>query len=269
MMDKKKIKKDLVELINDGEYIHFAGSMGYDKNRFKNRNARIQKTAEEAVKKFKSPKIAYHTWYDKACSVVRIFSPRRLEEFERFYTGDKTIKKVEDLNDITAGITHYLQDIRVTRNGETDYFFSSFVLGFNAQRRILKSILENIDNPLFNMESDIHYGIYESEMDIARELKEQGFLRAAGSIAGVVLEVHLKQVVINRNIPLDDDKKNMMSDYNNMLKRNGVYNKITSSLIKTCNDIRNKCVHPDKDDPTDGEISTIISTAERIIGEIK
>ncbi len=265
-MDKEKIGKQLFGLVIEGRDIHFAGIMEYDENHFKNREATTQKDAEEAFKNIKSPKIAYHTWYDKACSVVRIFSPRRLEEFERFYTGDKTIKKVEDLNNITAGITHYLQDICVARNGKLHYFFSSFVLGFNAQRRILMSILENIDNPLFNMESDIQYGIYESEMDIARELKEQGFLRAAGSIAGVVLEVHLKQVVINRGLPLDDDKKYTMSSYNNMLKTNGVYNKITSSLIKTCNDIRNKCVHPDKDDPTDGEISTIISTAERIIG---
>ena len=268
-MDKEKIKQKLEDLIEEGANIHFAGAIEYDANHLKKYGEETQEKAKEAVKNIEFPKIAYHTWYDKACSIVRIFSPRRLEEFERFYTGDKTIKKVEDLNDITAGVTHYLQDIFFTQNGKKNYFFDTFVLGVNAQRRILTSIFENIDNPLFNMESDIQYGIYESEMDIARELKEQGFLRAAGSIAGVVLEVHLKQVVINRNIPLDDDKKNMMSDYNNMLKRNGVYNKITSSLIKTCNDIRNKCVHPDKDDPTDGEISTIISTAERIIGEIK
>ncbi len=246
-----------------------AGTLEYNKNIDKNSSEKQKENYRKAAKNIKHPKIHYHSWYAKAYKVVRIFAPERLEEFERFYTGDKTIKKIEDLNAITAGITHYLQGWIITEDDGEVNFRNTFASGLREQFNIINAIVKNFDNDLFNLESDIHYGIYESEMDIARELKEQGFLRAAGSIAGVVLEVHLKQVVINRGLPLDDDKKYTMSSYNNMLKTNGVYNKITSSLIKTCNDIRNKCVHPDKDDPTDGEISTIISTAERIIGEIK
>ncbi len=267
-MDKEKFNNDLDELIKEGRDILFSGAIQYDKNIYKSLDENIQKQAEAAAQKVKIPKGDYHGWYAKAYKVIRIFAPERLEEFERFYTGDKTIKKIEDLNAITAGITHYLQGWIVTEDESKVSFYNTFESGLREQVNIIIAILKNLDNDLFNLESGIHYEIYQSEMDIARDLRKKKYFRAAGSIAGVVIEVHLKKVVDNRGVPLADKAAPGMSAYNDALKKHDIYKTPTFSLIQMCSQIRNKCVHPKEEEPTSGEISSIISAAERILVEV-
>ncbi len=267
-MDKKKIKEQLVDLATEGQDILFSGAIEYDKNIYKKMDKKYQKGMDKAIKKFKTPKADYHSWYAKAYKVVRIFAPERLEEFEKFYTGDKTIKKIEDLNAITAGITHYLQGWIVTKNDGEVNFNNTFESGMRVQIFILAAIVTNLDNDIYNLESGIHYEIYQSEMDIARDLRKKKYFRAAGSIAGVVIEVHLKKVVDNRGVPLADKAAPGMSAYNDALKKHDIYKTPTFSLIQLCSQIRNKCVHPKEEEPTAGEISSIISAAERILVEV-
>jgi len=82
----------------------------------------------------------------------------------------QTLKKLEY---ISAGITHYLQGIVTTRTGcEPQNYYGKFTSGIEAQINILKSILENLEDTLFNLESEIHFGIFKSEIDVAKELKK-------------------------------------------------------------------------------------------------
>ncbi len=267
-MDKEKIKKDLADLIKDGQEVHLSGMMEHDSNFFKTLNTNTQKMMAVVGKKFEDPKGSYHTWYAKAYRMVRMFAPERLEEFEKFYTGDKTIKKLADLNPITAGITHYIQGWIIPKDENKVDFVNTFVSGMKEQIYILIAIIETIDDDIYNLESGIHYEIYQSEMDIARDLYKKKFYRAAGSIAGVVIEVHLKKIVANRGVPLADKADPGMSAYNDALKKHDIYKTPTFSLIQMCGQIRNKCVHPKEEEPTAGEISSIISAAERILVEV-
>ncbi len=267
-MDKNEIRQNILDLSTEGVEILLAGTMEYDKNIYKNASEKQKESYRRASEKIDYPKTHYHSWYAKAYKVVRIFAPERLEEFERFYTGDKTIKKIEDLNAITAGITHYLQGWIVIKDDDAVNFNNTFESGLREQFNIINAILKNLDNDLFNLESGIHYEIYQSEMDIARNLYKKKYFRAAGSIAGVVVEVHLKKVVDNRDVPLADKADPGMSAYNDALKKHDIYKTPTFSLIQMCGHIRNKCVHPKQEDPTDGEISSIISAAERILVEV-
>ncbi len=267
-MDKNEIRQKILDLATEGVDILLAGTMEYYKNIYENASEEQKENYRRASERIKHPKADYHSWYAKAYRAVRIFTPERLEEFERFYTGDKTIKKIEDLNAITAGITHYLQRWIVTDDDAEVNFRNTFESGLREQSNIIDAILESIDDDLFNLESGIHYEIYQSEMDIARDLYKKKFYRAAGSIAGVVIEVHLKKVVDNRGVPLADKADPGMSAYNDALKKHDIYKTPTFSLIQLCGHIRNKCVHPKQEDPTDGEISSIISAAERILVEV-
>ncbi len=262
-MNKNKIKEQLLDLSNEGAEILLAGAAQYDKDIYEIARKTAQEETDKALKKFKNPKAAYHVWYAKSYKVVRIFAPERLEEFEKFYTGDKTIKKIEDLNVITAGITHYLQEWIIPKDGDKMNFNNTFASGIREQVHILRAIVKNLDNPLFNMESDIHYGLAKSEIDIAKELRDNKFFRAAGAIAGVVIEGHLKIVVARREIPFD--KKHTMSNYNDALKKAKIYTDSTWRLIQRCADIRNNCVHAESVSPD--EIDDIIRAAEKIIAE--
>ncbi len=264
-MDKKKIKEELDALILDGRYIHFAGANEYDNNMFKNATEIKQKTLSEAVKKIKNPKRYYHAWYNKSCEMVRIFSPRRLEEFEAFYTGSKHIKKIEDLDSMTAGITHCFQELPITPDNKKIKRLIKFNVCLNMQRDILIAIAENFDKDILNLESTIQYGISKSEIDIAKELKENKHFRAAGAIAGVVIEVHLRAVATKRDIQLPINPQ--MKHYNEKLKGKA-YDATITKQIELCSIIRNKCAHASDNPPTDDEINTIISIAEKIIATV-
>ena len=104
-------------------------------------------------------------------------------------------------------------------------------------------------------------------MDAAKELKKKGFLRAAGAICGVVIERHLSQVCDRRGIKVT--KKNpSINDYNSLLQTNNVIGVQDMRFIQLTGDIRNKCDHNKKEEPTDDDITTIISGAEKIIKNI-
>ncbi len=264
-MDKKKIKKELQELIIEGRDIHYAGVMEYDKDYLKENgmNELDQQVAKDALKNIIYPKRTYHSWYDKAYEMVRILFPRRLDQFKDFYTGTQYKDSSKDLTHMTAGITHYLQGNSIILNGKIEGFFYNFNMGLNQQRDILIAMEKNIDHELFNLERDIHHDIYKSELDIAKDLNKQGYLRASGAIAGVILEVHLKNLATNRDV-MPKKKDPGMSDYNDALK-DSIYDIATWRQIQTCGDIRNLCVHPKEAEPTKYQIDTIISTVEIII----
>ena len=264
-MDKELIKKELKNLINEGRDIYYAGVLFGDKNYFQNLDEAMKKEAEEAVKKIKHPNVDYQVWYDKACRVVRIFIPERLEEFERFYTGSKTVKKKDDLDFMTAGITHYFQGRSITQNNKEVSFLYTFEINFRMQINILAAIKKNVDHVLFNLESEIQYGLSKSEIDVAKELQKNKHLREAGVIAGLVIELHLKNIAKNRNIKLPINPQ--MKHYNEALKGKA-YDATITKQIELCSIIRNKCAHASDNSPTDYEIDTIISSAEIIIATV-
>ena len=265
-MDREKMKKELDSLIEEGRNIFCSGVMEYNKNYFENADEKSQKIVREAVKKIKNPKRDYYVWYDKAYRAVQVFTPERLAEFERFYTGSKNVKKTADLDPMTAGITHYLQGWTIPRGNETIDFFHTFTTGFTAQRFILQAIGKNVDHVLFNLEAKVQYELSKSEIDSAKNLKKIGQLRASGAIVGVVIERHLKIVMNNRDIKLN--KRNpTISKYNDVLK-DVAYDAKTEKIIQMCGRIRNNCVHHNDAEPTADEIDAIISSAEIIIAQV-
>ncbi len=264
-MDKKLIKKELKNLINEGRNIYYAGVLFDNKNYFQKLDEAIQKEAEEAVKKIKKPNVDYQVWYDKSYRAIRDLAPERLEEFERFYTGSKTVKKKNDLDFMTAGITHYFQGRSITQNNTEVSFLYTFEINFRMQINILAAIEKNVDHVLFNLESEIQYGLSKSEIDVAKELQKNKHLREAGVIAGLVIELHLKNVAKNKNIKLP--KSPQMKHYNEALKGKA-YDATITKQIELCAIIRNKSAHVGDNPPTDDEVNTIISIAEKIIATV-
>jgi hypothetical protein len=59
---------------------------------------------------------------------------------------------------------------------------------------------------LFDIKQIVQADLFDSELESAKELSKNKFYRAAGAVAGVVLEKHLSQAVENHNLSLN--KKN-------------------------------------------------------------
>ena len=260
-MTDSKIKDELEILITQGTRILHSGIY---QNGSTNFDGETEKYLKKLVKELENYKKEFHIWYPKALRCVRVIMPERLEEFEAFYTGEKKSKK---FNYLSAGITHNFQGI-ITTGGSTEQdYFGKFTSGLQEQIYILESAKENMDDALFNYETEIHFNIFKSELDVARELKKHKQLRAAGAVAGVVLEEHLKKSCSNNDIKFR--KKNpTISDYNDALKKIRIVDLVTWRLIGRCGDIRNYCVHSKERDPTPDEIDDVIRAAEKIIAEI-
>jgi uncharacterized protein (UPF0332 family) len=264
MVDSKKIKDELASLIANGTLVFYASQW------HENRNAHNKETQEyikKVAEKMGDFKKEYHTWYAKAQRVVSTLAPERLEEFNAYYTGNKSVKAVKDFSYLTAGITHYLQGIITTGYGEEKNYFGKFTSGLQQQMNILGAMSANLEDVLFNLQSEIQYGIFKSELDVAKELKKHKQFRPSGAVAGVVIEGHLKAVLAKRDIT--SKKKNpCMSDYNDELKEHKVIDIAMWRLIQRCGDIRNYCVHPKEREPTVDEVEDIIRAAEKILSEV-
>ena len=109
--------------------------------------------------------------------------------------------------------------------------------------------------------------LFDCELNAARELLKQGFARGAGAIAGVVLEKHLDQVAANHNISVR--KKNpAISDYNDLLKNNKVFDVPTWRQIQRFGTIRNLCDRNKGAEPTPQEVEELVSGVEKVTKSI-
>ncbi len=105
--------------------------------------------------------------------------------------------------------------------------------------------------------------LLDGELASARELLKGKHLRAAGAVAGVVLERHLASVCSAHAI--GSKKKNpTISEWNDRLKKANVIHVPVWRLLQRLGDLRNLCCHPLERDPTPDEVDELISAAEKI-----
>ena len=107
----------------------------------------------------------------------------------------------------------------------------------------------------------------DSEIDSAKLLVKNGFLRAAGAICGVVLEKHFAVVCDMHKIK--PTKKNpCINDYNQLLKEEGVIDTPTWRKICYYADIRNLCDHKKNEEPTKVQVQDLVTGTEKVIKTI-
>jgi hypothetical protein len=105
--------------------------------------------------------------------------------------------------------------------------------------------------------------VLDSELEGASVLARNKFLRAAGALAGVVLERHLGQVCENHALKLQKNNPTI-NDLNNALKEAEVIDVPQWRFIQHLGDIRNLCDHDKKVEPTGGQIDDIVSGVGKI-----
>jgi uncharacterized protein (UPF0332 family) len=264
MLELEKIKEQLTSLSVLGTAILHASQWHENRQAYDEKTKAYMKAVADKIPDFKKE---YHVWYSKAQRVVSTLASERLNEFDTYFTGNKNIKLAKDFSYLSAGITHYLQGIITTSGyGEEKNYFGKFTSGLQQQLYIIDALKANLTDVLFNLQSEIQFGIFNSELEVASELKKSKLLRPAGAIAGVVIEAHLKAVLLKRGVTLK--KKNAtMSDFNEELKAQKIIDVAMWRLIQRCGDIRNYCVHPKEREPTSDEIDDIIRSAQKIVAE--
>ena len=237
MSKKEDIKKELDDLVEEGDEI------------FKSFNQE---------KKLDS--LRYQTWYTKSRALVEKCIPERLEEFDGLY-------KSEHQKELPSNMTYSVYDFVLGRSYgygfDADSCHSLAGRKFKPQIDILGSARASIDSLLFNLTGVLQADLFDNELGAAGHLLENGHVRAAGAVAGVILEGHLKQLCKNHSIVINK-KTPTLNDFNQALFDNKVYDQVRWRGIQKLGDIRNSCDHAG-DEPSTDNVKLLLTETDTII----
>ena len=197
----------------------------------------------------------YQEWYAKAIKIVATLAPDRLAEFCAYYeTNPKQVS--------VRQTTYAVQDFVMGRGPREDYSgkptwdaLQVVRLRVEAQNAILASLSSRIDGVLADVEAALAGEIEDTTLDAARRLARVN-LRAAGTLAGVILEEHLQRVARDRKVKVKVNPT--IGDLNDPLKQAGVYGTADWRRIQLLGDIRNLCVHKKDVEPTKEQVTDLI-----------
>lgn len=259
-----RYRTDLSRLIDDGENILNAllfeahGDV-FEEAVLKARGGDKKRT-KEFIEKLPVFKKVYQAWYSEALSLVKQLLPDRVLDFVRLYEKPKGRKELGFEN---YRIEDALQGLQVSRLGNVLADNKSAVPHLEQQIAIVKAIERRLDSSLFEIRQLVQADLFDTELDAARELLKNKFYRAAGAIAGVVLEKHLGQVCHNHNVKIGK-KHPTIADFNEALKAAGVIDVPGWRFHQLLADIRNLCDHNKSDEPTPDQVKDLIEGVAKV-----
>jgi hypothetical protein len=226
------------------------------------RGEALTKKVEETIGNLPRFRDKYQSWYSEAKVLIRQLLPDRLSDFVRLYEKPKPRKHISFEN---YRIEDCLQGLSVTKS-----FTNEKVVGpeaaiphFRQQLAILQSLEERFRSSLFDIRQLVQADLLDSELDAAEELAKNRFTRAAGALAGVVLERHLAEVCDNHEIKIGK-KSPGISDLNDALKSSNVIDIPQWRFIQHLGDIRNLCDHSKSAEPTIEQVNDLLAGARKI-----
>lgn len=257
MTNLQKYKDDLKKLVAEATLLYYslANNLLDDTAEKK----KLKKHLEEHKLTLPDFKSEYEKWYSEALEVIKQVLPSRYDDFKRLYRDDKR-KKTDYL---TYTMSDYMIGLTASIGGSTIVDTKAAFPKFEQQMKILKAAERRFESSLFEIKQLLQADIFDSEIDTARELLKNGFIRAAGAVAGVVLEKHLQQVCASHNVVVKS-KNPSISDYNEALKEAQVVDMPTWRFIQHLADLRNLCDHKKQREPKPEEIEDLIIGVDKV-----
>lgn len=208
-------------------------------------------------------KSEYQTWYSEAKALIKQVLPDRLDDFTRHYEKPRNRKTISFES---YRIEDGLQGLQVTKNpGNVVIVDSSAMIPHVLQQiHILESVKKRFESSLFDIKLLVQAELFDSEIAASHELKRAGYLRAAGVVAGVILEKHLFQVLQCHSLSLKKTNPTI-GDFNDSLKSTELIDTPTWRKIQHLADIRNICCHGKDKEPTLEQVEELISGVDAIV----
>lgn len=258
----ERYKKDLDSLISKGKRLSLAMKYECYTERF-NELAKEDEKLQKALKNLPKFGEAYQSWYSEAKVLIKQLLPDRLEDFVLLYEKPKLRKNVTYE---TYRIQDYLQGLNVTYGWEKKKVVGpdGAIPHFEQQLAIVEAVKVRFESSLFDISQLVQADLFDSELDAAKELAKHKFTRAAGALAGVVLERHLKQVTSSHGVKIAQ-KASGISDLNNALKEAGAIDVPQWRFVQHLADIRNLCDHSKTVEPTVEQVDDLVAGVTKII----
>ena len=243
MNTKESIKNEIVTLYNDGQEMA---------QRFHNKDTEQDFHLE------------YQEWYTLASRAIQTLANERYAEFKSYYEIDP---KRKELGYDTYVIQDYMKNI-VPGSYSYPRFNSQnqVVICLRNQLNILRSVLGNIEMILESIDIQLLSELQDAELETTHQLMKVN-LRAAGALAGVVIEHHLQKVTDNHGLKIK--KKNpTINDLSQLLKTESLIDIPTWRKITYLADLRNICSHKKEVEPTKEQVTELIDGANWLIKNI-
>ena len=210
---------------------------------------------------FPLPRVApYLTWYTKALRLMRTLTSRRSHDAADQEKAGKDGSRPASYaapHDAGMGMT-------ITESGATiGSAHLTFLAHFDHQLRLLHSVSNGLEYVLTDMQGALYSEVGEHVLAAAYELFRHGHGRAAGTVVGVLLEIHLAKVATKYRVPNWTNTSGIIP-LNEALKRGGIYDAEVWRFIQHLGALRQTCVDAAVRDPTVDELTTFIQGVETI-----
>lgn len=169
--------------------------------------------------------------------------------------------KIKHLLKLICGINsiHY----EAFLSAEKYQFYDTNALVLNRLLPVIKATYDDLYNGfLITFKQIVQAEVFDSELEQAKSLLENGYKNATAVIAGVVLETAIKELCLNNNI---DTERKKLTQLNDDLAKASVYNKLQQKQITALADIRNNAAHGNYDEFTKEDVERMISDIERFL----
>jgi hypothetical protein len=263
----ERFKNDLDRLIRQGELLKYSmikelsAGDGFSKQL---REVFGERQADKLMKEIPNFITTYEAWYSESLALLQQLLPYRVSNFVGLYEKPKGRKSIAYDSYV---IQDYLQDLIVKRGGDVIVAPKAALNQYEQQLAIVKAAKTRFKSSLFEIRQLVQADLFDCEIDAARELLKNKFIRAAGAIVGVVLEKHLRQVCDDHTIKVTK-KHPGIADLNELLKSNAVIDIPRWRHVSMLADLRNLCDHNKFKEPTAEQVADLIDGAEKAIKTI-
>jgi hypothetical protein len=206
----------------------------------------------------------YESWYSESLGLVGQVLPDRLDDFRQLYKLAR--RKDGELDFATYTLADYQLGIVVTRGLYKERAFDpdrAAISKFTQQLNIVRASRKVFSTRLREIRGVLQADLFDTELEASRELLRNGFLRAAGVLAGVVLERHLAEVARSHKVAIRS-RTPTISKLNDALKEAHILDVPRWRTIQGLADLRNLCSHASERDPTGDEVAQLIDGVAKV-----
>ncbi|GAB3328357.1 hypothetical protein [Haloplanus salinarum] len=190
----------------------------------------------------------YEVWYNTALPLVTDYIPSRRDDFEHHYQEFKNRLRLDK---------KARRDTRKVLNAQNS--------DFDSQRSLLRSIPSKIRVEELRVRKQISRDVSQTEHDKARDLYEEGEIRASGVIAGVALERYLLMRCENAGVDIDYNYDDGIDALAQKLYEGNEINKSPYQHLKHLSSIRADCAHANEEDPAEKDVKRLLEDTEDYI----
>lgn len=167
--------------------------------------------------------------------------------------------KVKNLLSLACG--EGTQHFKAYEKAEKPYSMESSLSISKRLGAVFNAIKEDFEGGyLSSIKSLIQAEVFESEIEQAQELLDNGYKLSSAVIAGVVLETALRDLCNQEGIP-----HGKLDKMNSDLAKIGTYNKLQQKRITALADLRNNAAHGKPEEFTGEDVTLMIRDVESFL----